>query len=392
MAIAYFDCFAGAGGDMIVAALLDAGADLDELRGQLSCLDLEGYSLRTEMVTRGGIAGRRFIVDVEERDHPHRHLSGILALIDGASLPQRPADRARRIFTRLAQAESQVHNITIEQVHFHEVGAVDSIVDVVAACLAMELLHVERIYCSPIALGSGTIECSHGTLPVPAPATARLVVGASVVSGNISGEATTPTAAGVLTTLAESYGPAPAMTPASIGHGAGTRESGPLPNLLRVYVGEPDDDGAVDSVVELSANLDDCSGEIVAATIDALLAGGSLDAWATPVVMKKSRPAWVLSVLCRPADVEAAERIVFSETTTFGIRRHTCRRSKLERTWQTVETPYGPIRVKLGRRGGRTVTASPEFSDCLSAAQAHGTSAKEVYQAAAAAWRQGAAQ
>ena len=362
---------------MIVAALLDAGADPAALGDWLAKLDLPGFAVNCETVHRQGLAGVKFHVDVTDGDHPHRHLEHILGIIDGGGLPPRAADRARRIFERLARAEGGVHGTDVKDVHFHEVGAVDSIVDVVGACVCLELLGADRILCSPIALGSGTVTCEHGTLPVPAPATARLVAEAQVFSPGIVGEATTPTAAAILTTLAESYGPMPAMTLSAVGCGAGSRDSGPLPNLLRVFIGTCGD-GTVDDVVELSANIDDCSGELLGAAIEALLGAGCLDAWAAPIVMKKSRPAWTLNALCVPGDVAAAERIIFTETTTFGIRRRTSRRSKLARRCETVETPFGPIRVKIGLLDGRAVTASPEFADCRLAAQTHHVAIREV--------------
>ena len=391
-------------------------AAIEEVRTYLSSeidkLGLHGVHVTVETVQRNGIAGTHF--EVHEHDdahhhehheheheqghehhehehhheggggHVHRGLGDILALIDAAGLPARVADRARRIFTRLGEAEAKVHGIGTDEVHFHEVGAVDSIVDVVAACVALELLGVESVLCSPIAVGTGTVHCAHGELPVPAPATAELLAGAQVAGTEIVGEATTPTGAAVLTTLAESYGPLPPMRVAAVGRGAGTREGGPLPNIVRVFVGEPDEDGQADAVVELSANLDDCTGEVIGAVIEKLLAAGCLDAWAAPIVMKKSRPAWMLSVLCAPADAAEAERLLFAETTTFGVRRRTCSRAKLCRRHETVETPYGPIRVKVGRLDDETVTASPEFEDCRRAAEAHHVAVKEVLAAAKA--------
>ena len=387
MTTAYFDCFAGAGGDMIVAALLDAGADLAALAVEIDKLGLAGVHLTAEKVRRSGLTGLHFQVHAPTEGHAHRGLNDILEIIDAAGLAPRAADRARRIFTRLGEAEAKVHRIAIDKVHFHEVGAIDSIVDIVAACVAMELLDVEQVLCSPIAVGGGTIVCAHGRLPAPAPATAELLVGAEIRQTDIQGEATTPTAAAILTTLAESCGPLPAMAVSAVGWGAGTREAGPLPNLLRVFIGQDDPEGQADSVVELSANLDDCTGETIGAAIGRLLAAGCLDAWATPIVMKKSRPAWMLSVLCSPADAGEAERILFSETTTFGVRRRPCRRSKLLRSYQTVETPYGPVRVKIGRLDGQTMTASPEFEDCRQAAETHHVSVKEVLAAAGVAFR-----
>ncbi len=387
MTLAYFDCFAGAGGDMIVAALVDAGADLEALKSYLARLDIGACQIRTERVHRGGLAGLRFWVEAASKPQEDRNLTDILTVIDRAALPARAAERAKAIFTRLAEAEARVHRIDVRDVHFHEVGAIDSIVDVVGAAVALELLDVDTIYCSPIPTGSGTITCSHGTMPVPAPATAELLIGVPVRPAEVAGEATTPTAAAVLTTLAESYGPLPPMQVSAIGWGAGTREGGALPNLLRVFLGRPDEAGSADSVVELAANVDDCSGEVLGAALEALLAAGALDAWATPAVMKKSRPAWLLSVLCSPGDTAAMEDILFAQTPTFGLRRSTWMRSKLLRRHETVQTPYGPVRVKVGRRGDRDVTVSPEFDDCQAAAKAHGVAVRDVLAAAVQAYR-----
>jgi uncharacterized protein (TIGR00299 family) protein len=335
-----------------------------------------------QTVQRAGIAGTRFNVTVRGEHHEHRHLADILDLIAKADLPGRAGDRASEIFTRLAHAEAKVHGIDVEQVHFHEVGAVDSIVDVVGAVLAMEQLNVDRVLCSPIPVGSGTVTCEHGKLPTPAPATAQMLVGAPTYQIEFDAELTTPTAAAVLTTLSEDFIPIPEMEVTSVGYGAGRRETGPLPNVLRVFLGQQVDEGQVDSVVELSANIDDCTGEIIGATIEKLLAAGCLDAWAAPIVMKKSRPAWTLAALCTAADVQTAEQIIFTETTSLGIRRRRCTRSKLTRRQETIETPYGPIRMKIGVIGSRQVTACPEFSECLAAANAHHVPVKEVVAAA----------
>jgi pyridinium-3,5-bisthiocarboxylic acid mononucleotide nickel chelatase len=395
MSVAYFDCFAGCGGDMIVAALIDAGASLDAIAEHIGRLGIEDLRLAAESVHRKGMRGLHFQVfdhgqaadrhpgdhaEPHQHCHAHRGLSDVLSLIDAAGLPARPAQRATAIFRRLAEAEAKVHGIGVEEVHFHEVGAIDSIVDILAACLAMEQLGIDRVLCSPITLGSGTITCAHGLLPVPAPATAELIAAAKApaVAGQVDGEATTPTAAAVLTALAESFGPLPPMRITAVGWGAGTRQGQTLPNLLRVFVGEIDPAGTADAAVELSANIDDCSGEIIGATIEKLLLAGCLDAWACPVVMKKSRPAWVLSALCAPADEADAARIILGETTTFGLRRRPCQRMKLDRRFETVETRYGPIRVKVGMLGGREITASPEFEDCRRAAQSNHAAVREV--------------
>ena len=385
MKLAYFDCFAGAAGDMIVGALLDAGADAETLRAGLASL-AGGIGIRCEAVQRGGIAGTMFHVQ-QSGDSPHRGLADILAMIDSADLPGRVAERAKAIFTRLGQVESQIHQVDLKHVHFHEVGAVDSIADIVGACLALESLGVDRIVCSAIPVGSGTVTCDHGQFPLPAPATAALLAGVPTKPGPNEGEATTPTAAAILTTLADTFGQTPAMTVDAIGYGAGTREGDAVPNLLRVFLGEASEDGSADTVVELSANIDDCTGEIIGAAIDKLLAAGCVDAWAAPIVMKKSRPAWMLSALCTEADVAAVEEIFFRETTTFGVRRRHCARRKLDRRYETVETPYGPIRIKLGLLEGRIVTASPEFADCAASADTHHVPVREVLASATAAYR-----
>lgn len=445
MSLLYVDCFAGAAGDMIVGALLDAGCDCDRLREELAKLPLSGYTLAAGKAKRKGLAGTKFHVQIEgepaeghehahehhghahaphdhgheHHDHGHEHpdhhhgrhehehavhephghehgagphehrgLGDILRLIDAAGLPERAAERARRVFRRLAEAEARAHDIDVEQVHFHEVGAVDSIVDIVGACVAMELLGVDRVVCSPVPVGSGTIECAHGTMPAPAPATAILLDGASVRPAGVAREATTPTAAALLVELADSFGPLPEMRVRAVGYGAGSRTDGPVPNLLRVYLGEESDDGEADSVVELAANVDDCTGEVLGAVLEQLLAAGCLDAWAAPITMKRSRPGWMLCALASPADAPAAEEILFRETTTFGVRRQILTRGKLARSFDTVETPYGPVRIKVGRRGGQVLTASPEFSDCRDAAETHHTAVKSVMLAALSAWRE----
>jgi len=394
MTIAYFDCFAGAGGDMIVGSLLDAGLKLGDLEAKLRGLGLAGYSLRATSVQRNGMTGTKFDVDVDDpppghHEHSARHLGEILEMIDQADLSSRPTQQATKIFQRLAEAEAQVHGIEPEKVHFHEVGAVDSIVDIVSACVGLDLMGIDRILCSAIPVGRGTLTCAHGTMPAPAPATARLLVGAKVIAAETEGEVTTPTAAAVLTTLTEGYGPIPPISVSALGYGAGARQNEVLPNLLRVFIGQPDAAGERDTVVELSANIDDCTGEMLGATIQKLLAAGCLDAWATPIYMKKSRPAWTLSALALEANADQAEELIFSEATTFGIRRRLAHRSKLLRKQTTVETPYGPISVKTGSRAGQEITASPEFAECQAAAEAHHTSAREVVQAAMAAYREG---
>lgn len=386
MATAYFDCFAGAGGDMIVAALLNAGLDFEAFRDRLGSLGVGGYELRTEQVTRKGLAGLRFVVELTAHEHVHRHLKDVLEIIHGADLPDRVEQRSSAVFTRLAEAEARVHNTSVEKVHFHEVGAIDSMVDIIGACLAMEMHGIDEVHVGAIPTGCGTVECAHGTMPVPAPATAELLRGSLTVRTDVPAEMTTPTAAAIFTALATSYGSGPAMSVTHVGWGAGTREHGPLPNLLRVFIGETHAPATADAVVELSANIDDCTGEILGATIERLMDAGCLDAWACPIAMKKSRPAWMLCALCAPADVAEMERIFFRETTTFGVRRRPAQRTMLARRHETVETCYGPIRVKVGLLAGEAMTAQPEFVDCSDAARSHHVSVAEVMQAARVAY------
>ncbi|MFH0981526.1 MAG: nickel pincer cofactor biosynthesis protein LarC [Planctomycetota bacterium] len=387
MTIAYFDCFSGASGDMILGALLDAGAPIDALRERLAGLAVGGYTLSIEKVTKQGFAATQVQVQVDAGVlAPHRHLGEVLTIIEASHLPREVQSRAIAVFRRLAEAEARAHGTTTEQVHFHEVGAVDAIVDVVGSVLALHELKVDQVVCSPIPTGSGTVQCAHGVLPVPAPGTAVLLEGVPVLSTDEPGELTTPTGAAILTTLAASFGPLPAMTIRCCGYGAGRREGRHRPNLLRVFLGEPALGAAADEIVVLEANLDDVSAEAVGFCVGKLLEAGALDVYTVPITMKKSRPGIVLTVLAQPVDVPRLEEILFRETTTFGIRQHRCERRKLERHSETVETRFGLIRIKVGSRGGVVYTASPEYEDCRRAADACGAPLKEVMRAAGQAW------
>ena len=386
MRVAYFDCFSGAAGDMIVASLVDAGADADTVRHTLAKLNLSGYRLDIHKKQKQGFDATSFDVTLTDQEHqPHRHLSRILDMLRAADLSSFVKQRAGDIFTRLGEAEAKVHGTSIEKVHFHEVGAVDSLLDIVGAVIAMENLGIERVFCSPIPLGSGTVKCAHGVLPVPAPATAALMTGIPTKSSDADGEMLTPTGAAILTTLAESFGHMPDMDVQSIGYGAGTRETPGLPNLLRVFVGEMTAAAKEDRVVVLETNIDDTTPEIVAHAMDRLLAEGALDVFAQPIQMKKSRAGVLLSVLCHPIEVEALQRVLFAETTTFGIRRYEVDRAIMDRRHEVVATRFGEIRIKIGQFGG-IATASPEFEDCRSAAEAHNVPVREVLAAASVAY------
>lgn len=386
MRIAYFDCFSGAGGDMIVASLVHAGADASALQERLRSLDVGGFSLAIEPVTKQGFAATLFKVTLDDAaKQPHRHLKDVVALIGRCDLSDTAKDRSTRIFERLAEAEAKVHGTSVDAVHFHEVGAVDSILDIIGAVCALELLGIDQVICSPIPTGSGVVRCEHGVMPIPAPATAELLTGVPLAACDETGELTTPTAAAVLTTLSESFGPLPAMTIGLIGYGAGTREGQTRPNILRVLIGEAAEAGGASTVVMLETNVDDASPEIVGYCMERLMAAGALDVYAVPIHMKKWRTGVKLSVLCEHAQVSELEHILFAETTTFGVRRYDVLRSTMRRRVETVATPYGAIRVKVGERSG-VVSVSPEFEDCREAAQRHGVALRTVMTAAQSAW------
>jgi len=391
MRIAYFDCFSGASGDMILGACLDAGLALDDLRQDLAGLGVGGYTLAVESIRKQGFAASQFDVQLDPTaDKPHRHLKHIQEMIESSSLSPTVQQRATAIFTRLAEAEAAAHRTTIEKVHFHEVGAIDAIVDIISACIAMERLGIERVYCSPIPTGNGTLTCEHGVLPVPAPATAALLKGVPLAECEEMAELTTPTGAAILTTLSARFGPMPGMKIERVGVGAGRRDNQTRPNILRLIIGEAvdaaGDEDDTDEVVVLEANLDDVSGEVVGYVYDRLFEAGALDVFASPIYMKKNRPATQLTVLIPPELREAIEMILFAETTTFGVRGHTARRRKLVRSIETLEMEFGPLRVKVGRLAGKVVTALPEYEDCREAAARTGKPLADIMTLAMRRW------
>lgn len=392
MRCAYFDCFSGAAGDMILAALVDAGCPLEFLQDVVSRLNLPDVALAAEKVKVHSLAATRVRVEVGEAARKaHRHLAHILKIIDAASLAAPVAAHAAAIFRRLAEAEARVHATTVEKVHFHEVGANDAIVDIVCAAAAVEHLRLERIFCSPIPTGHGAVECEHGTMPVPAPATALLLTGVPLAECSEPGELITPTGAAILTTLAQGYGPIPrGFRLEAPGYGAGTRPGKTRPNLLRVMLGELAEHSAErDEIAVLETQLDDAPGQVVAHACRRLLEAGALDAYLTPITMKKGRPGHLLTVLCAPQDAERLADVLLAETPTFGVRRYDCSRTKLARDHVQVATPFGPIRVKVGRRDNRVIRAWPEYEDCAAAAQRNGAALQDVQRAALSAWAQG---
>ena len=384
MKIAYFDLISGASGDMILGALVDAGLPFVALQDALSLLGLPEFELTEARVMRGAFAAAK--IDVHTADTVHaRGLAEIEQIIAAGRLPAGIQARAVRVFRRIAEAEAGIHGVPVETIHFHELGAVDTIVDVTGALLALDRLGVDRVFASPVPLGRGLATGAHGTFPLPAPATVALLRGAKVVGVDHAVETVTPTAAALLAELAEAFGPIPAMRLTAVGYGAGTRTT-PEPNVLRVLLGEVDGESpAAEKLVMLETNIDDMSPEVHGYVMERLLAAGALDAYLTPVLMKKGRPAVVLSVLCRPDDASRLRGVLFAETTTLGVRMVEVARHCLPRDIRVVQTPYGEIRVKVARwEDGEK--AAPEYEDCRRAAQAHGIPLLHVYQVAMASY------
>jgi len=376
---------------MIVGASLDAGASEEYLRAELDKLGLEDSGFDIEKVNKKGIAATSFQPRITEHNQQHghqRHLADIKKMIESAELSDRVKQQAVEIFGNLARAEAKVHGSDEQKMRFHEVGALDAIMDIVGACVVLELLGIEKVYCSALAVGSGTIKCEHGVLPAPAPATAELIKGIDIIPSTRQAELLTPTGAAILTTWAAGFGQMPAMRIDAIGYGAGQRDYPGLPNVLRLMVGEGVEDQSTacesDEVWVLAANIDDASGELIGYVTEQLQRAGALDVYCTAITMKKNRPATQINVICRLDDVGRLERTLFLESTTLGIRRHICQRSVLSRGYETVSTAFGKIKIKTGCYDGKVVTSSVEFADCQAAAKRHSIAVKEVVSAALA--------
>ena len=385
--VVYFDCASGASGDMLLGAVVDLGLPIEQLRGDLARLGVEGWRIESRRVNRSGLAATKVDVVAETAGQPHRHLTHVLAILDASTLEAEVKERAAALFRRLAEAEAAVHGTTPEKVHFHEVGALDSIVDVVGGVLALRWLSPARFVSSPLNVGTGTVTMSHGTFPVPPPATARLVEGVPVYGAG-EGELLTPTGALLVTAHATEYGALPLMRVEKTGYGAGGRDTKGRPNVLRLVVGSEAAAAATpERVLVLETEVDDAPPQLLGSLIEKLLAAGAVDAFLTPVQMKKGRPGVLVTAVAPPASREAVEEVIFRETTTLGVRRQEWERTTLDRETRTVDTAYGPIRVKIGLRRGVVYNAWPEFGDCERAAAAHGAAVKEVLAAALAAWR-----
>lgn len=413
--VLYLDAFSGISGDMVIGAFLDAGLPLDDLRAALGSLAVSGYSVGADRVLRAGVSATHFVVHEEgaapdtDRDlhqhshghgehshhghshtpghahahgpapgHHHRSLPEIRRLIDGSALSQAGRERAKALFERLAQAEARIHQMPVEQVHLHEVGELDSIIDIVGAVFAMEWAGVDRVVCSPLNVGGGMVRSAHGLFPVPAPATLALLGDAPIYGGAVQQELVTPTGALIATAYADGFGPVPAMSIERIGYGAGSRDNPETPNVLRILIGHVAEQPRVERVTVIECEIDDMNPQLFGSAMDRLYAAGALEVFYVPVQMKKNRPGTLLTVIAEPRLRPALSEIVFRETTTIGLRHHEVERECLEREIISVDTPIGQVRFKLARRDGRVINAVPEFEDCAALARTHHMSVKDV--------------
>jgi len=389
----YFDCFAGASGDMILGALVSAGVDPQVLIAQLESLKVTDWQIDFQKVDRSGI-GATYAHVHTAHEHAHRHLSDILKIINESRLTQGVKDRASRIFSLLATAEARVHDQPIEQIHFHEVGGLDAIIDVCGAAIGFELLGIEQFVSSPLRVGSGMIEMAHGRFPIPPPAVAELLTGKPIYAGDIEGEFVTPTGAAILAAVCDSFGPLPPMQIEKTGYGAGTRDHQNFPNALRVFVGETEEASSADEkLLMIETNIDDISPQVVGYVMDRAFELGALDCYLTQTQMKKNRPGLLVSILCRPDEREKFLQMIFAETTTIGARSYEVARRALPRVTVRVETQFGPIDVKVAYQnrgsadGSEAATnAMPEFEQCRQAAKNAGVALREVQEAARAAY------
>lgn len=376
----YFDLIGGASGDMILGAMVDAGLSIDKLKELLSGLNLKEFDIQAKIVDKNGFTATKVDVLVTEQP-PERHLNEIKDIIQKSSLPPAVQNRALQIFERIAKTEATIHNKSIDQVHLHELGGTDTIIDITGTLLALDHLEISKIYASPVPLGKGFIKGAHGQIPLPSPATISLLKGIPIYGRDIDAELVTPTGAALLAELVDDFGPAPPMVLETVGYGAGGRDL-PIPNLLRVFIGEisSSDSATLDHLAVLETNLDDLNPEIYPYVIESLFGAGALDVTLTPIQMKKNRPGTQIQVLCEPSMMDSMRSILFRETTTLGIKQILVDRYSLPRTIQEVETPYGKIRVKIAEISPNIKKISPEFEDCRRAAQEHGIPITDIYQ------------
>lgn len=380
----YFDCFCGASGDMIVGSLLDIGADFRELEEMIRSMPISGFKLKSKKVKKKGIAATQFSVIMDDNvKQPHRHLHHVLEIINGGNLPEKVKTAASETFRLIAEAEATVHATTVDHVHFHEVGAIDSIVDIVGAHIALYLLQVDTVFSSPLLTGFGSIQCDHGVMPVPAPATALLLRGIPWSSGDVATELLTPTGAALLRYVVKEFRPMLPMRVDKVGYGSGTRDLPDRANVLRVFLGESCEVAHVSEEISvIETNVDDMTSETLAPLVGDLIDAGARDAFLCPVLGKKGRMGFWLTVLCDADKVSKLANLIFCSTSTFGIRIRSEHRICLEREWKWVKTDWGKIRVKIGKMGDNAIRRAPEFEDCRAAAVKHGRTVLEVYQAA----------
>ena len=384
MKVVYFDCPSGASGDMILGALVDVGVSLEALRAELAKLGLSGWRLSAREVRRGAFRATKVDVHLEGAQHEHRHLGDIVRILQASGLAPDVVSGAVRVFRRLAEAEARVHGTSMDEVHFHEVGAVDAIVDVTGAVAGLRLLGAEAVHVSALPIGGGFVETAHGRMPIPGPGTAELLRNFPVVDTGVQAELVTPTGAAILTTLAASAGRMPAMTVERVGYGAGGRDLPGVPNVLRVFVGETAGDAATETVAQVETTIDDMSPQLYEPLMERLFEVGALDVFLTPVVMKRSRPGTVLTALCPPERVGDLSRVLFEESSTIGVRWTEVARARLEREMVTIPTAYGTLPFKVSRLGGRVVTVTPEFAEVVRLAREKSLPVREVLDQARA--------
>jgi uncharacterized protein (TIGR00299 family) protein len=378
--VLYLDCFSGISGDMTLGAFLDAGLPLDELKRALGSLALDGVDVSASRVLRTGVSATQFLVSDgnEPSAHGHRHLPGIFKLVDKAALSPGARERAKEMFSRLAEAEAAIHQMPVEKVHLHEVGAIDSIIDIVGASFAFEWAGADQVVCSPLNVGGGIVQAAHGIFPVPAPATLALLGDAPVYSGVVQKELVTPTGALIATTFANSFGVIPPMSIERIGYGAGSRDNPDTPNVLRLLIGRAADRPSAERVTVIECEIDDMNPQIFGVAMDRLYAAGALEVFYVPAQMKKNRPGTLLTVVAPPELRARLADIVFSETTTIGLRYQDVERECLQREIVQVETPLGVVRFKVASRSGIVFNVAPEFEDCAKLAAEHALPVKEV--------------
>ena len=402
--ILYFDCFAGASGDMVLGALLDAGLPIAELEAALGSLMILGYRVSADRVLRAGLSATKYrLIEPDGHGHSHDHgqdhghshphhghrsLAEIVALIEGSALNADARARAIALFRRLAEAEADIHQMPVDQVHLHEVGALDSIVDIVGAVFGLQWFAADRIVSSPLNVGGGMVHSAHGVFPVPAPATLRLLEGVPVYSSGVQMETVTPTGALLVAGHASAFGPMPAMRVERVGYGAGDRDLAGTPNVLRVIVGHDDTAAGAQRVVVLECEIDDMNPQIYGVLLENLYAAGALEVFYTAVQMKKNRPGTLLTIVAPPDARDALTGLVFRETTTIGLRYQELQRACLDREVVVIETPVGPVRFKIARRGGEVLNASPEFEDCARVAAERSLPVKQVLSLAVQAYWQ----